>query len=267
MLKKIHFGTAGWNYNDWIGPFYPRFLGRSQQLKFYSDYFKFVEINSTFYNLPQINSVETWYEAVPDNFYFIVKVWSEITHKLGDNGLTERLDEFLYRLNPLKEKLSGFLFQFPPWFKFSESHETKLNNLINLLPIDIKSFIELRDNSWFNPKILSNLINGKNIVLATTYMPGISPFYLEHQQIYYIRLIGDRKLTKFNKIQRTQDKVIEDLFQNLKNLKKFPEIYEIFIIVNNHFAGFAPETINQLKRGLDLPIINFSPQKNLSDFL
>jgi len=71
----------------------------------------------------------------------------------------------------------------------------------------------------------------------------------------------------FNRIQRNQQDSLNDLVRNLQIIKKMPNIYEIFIIVNNHFEGHAPSTIRLLKRRLNLPIEEFNQQKKLSDYV
>ncbi|MFX1573887.1 MAG: DUF72 domain-containing protein [Promethearchaeota archaeon] len=265
-MVQIKIGTAGWDYKDWIGSFYPKRLKRSQFLEFYSKYFEIVEINSSFYNLPSQEIVKTWNERVPESFCFIVKVWQKISHNLNDPDLDSYLTEFLHRFKPLNEKILGFLIQFPPWFKFSKEHLLKLSSLIKFFPLKNKIIIELRDNSWFKPEILSKFINSEQIILGTTYMPNLIPYYMPDQKYYYIRLIGDRELTVFNRIQRDQKSALENLDQNIQTLIKSSKIYEIFIIVNNHFQGMAPESVNELKKKWALSYRNFKTQKTLVDF-
>ena len=161
---------------------------------------------------------------------------------------------------------SIFLLQFPPWFKFTEKHFKQLKLLSNELPLEYKYVIELRDNSWFEEEIISKIIDGKRLILGTTYMPGIKAYYFKNQESSYIRLIGDRELNMFNRIQRSQEESLIDLLRNLQMLEKKLNIFEIFIIVNNHFQGNAPESINLLKKRLNLPIKEFSQQKKLSDY-
>ncbi|MFX1497411.1 MAG: DUF72 domain-containing protein [Promethearchaeota archaeon] len=267
-MVKISIGTAGWDYKGWRGTFYSKKLERQQYLKFYSNYFNVIELNSSFYNLPSIEMVKKWQTIVPDNFRFIVKVWQEITHNFEGN-LEERIYQFFETFEPLQSKIFGFLFQFPPRFKYSENHLNKLKRLINLIPKKrgIVYIIEVRDNSWFNSKILIDIIDKETIILGTTYQPGIIPYYLPNQKHYYIRLIGDRELSTFGRIQREQKDAFKDLFSNIDKLLKNPEIFEIFIIVNNHFQGFAPESANNIKRELNLPFESFNHQKNLTDYI
>ncbi len=266
-MVKITIGTAGWEYKDWNLVFYPKKMEASQHLEYFSRYFDIVEINSTFYNLPSEDMVFNWKNRVPDNFRFIIKVWQKITHELDDSEKDFKIIEFFSRFVILKNKIFSFLLQFPPWFKYNEENLKKLTNLIEILPSEYKYIIELRDNSWFKPEIVINFIDGKNRILGTTYMPGIIPHYMMNQNFYYIRLIGDRELTVFNRIQRSQTKALNHLFENIQNLKNNPKIFEIFIIVNNHFQGHAPESVNILKQKIGLPHLSFTDQRSLTDFI
>ncbi|MFX1233538.1 MAG: DUF72 domain-containing protein [Promethearchaeota archaeon] len=267
-MVKISIGTAGWDYKGWKGTFYPKKLDKQHYLNFYSNYFNVIEINSTFYNLPSKIMVNNWLSKVPDNFRFIIKVWQEITHNLEGN-LNERLYQFFERFRPLKKKIFGFLFQFPPSFIYSKRHHDKLLSLTSQLPLDleIRYIIELRDDSWFNPNNLADIIDGNRIILGTTYQPGIKPYYFQNQRYYYIRLIGDRELTTFGRIQREQRDSLDDLFKSINILQKSNQIYEIFIIVNNHFQGMAPQSANLIKEQLNLPIKYFNQQKSLEDYI
>lgn len=265
-MAKINIGTAGWDYKDWVGSFYPKQLERTQHLEFFSKYFDIVEINSTFYNLPSIDMVKNWKLRVPEDFRFIVKVWQNITHNLNDPELDLNIIKFFSSMEPLRGKIKAYLLQFPPWFKYSESHLNKLKSLLNNLPSEYKYIIELRDNSWFNSKILLIFIDGNQIILGTTYMPEVIPYYMENQSFYYIRLIGDRKLTVFNRIQRNQKDALLNLYKNVQNLNRKPEIYEIFIIVNNHFQGSAPESVNNLRKKFGISFHSVNPQKSLTEY-
>jgi len=265
-MARIYIGCAGWDYKDWIGPFYPKLLESHKRLGFYTKYFNIIEINTTFYSLPKFSIVQNWSDQVPEDFIFTVKVWQEITHKFKNANIEDSISQFFYRLSPLKDKIFAYLLQFPPWFKYNEKHFHQLKYLISELPTENKYIIELRDNSWFNEDLLYEVIENSRIILGTTYMPGIKAYYMPRQNSYYIRLIGDRELTVFNRIQRDQKENLSNLVNEIKALKDFPNIQEIFIIVNNHFQGNAPESVNQLKKRLKLPLKEFNQQKNLSDF-
>ena len=77
-MEKIYVGCAGWEYSGWIGPFYPKNLKKENHLRYYADHFNFMEINSTFYNLPKEKTVRHWLNQVPKHFLFAIKVWQKI---------------------------------------------------------------------------------------------------------------------------------------------------------------------------------------------
>jgi uncharacterized protein YecE (DUF72 family) len=265
-MAKLKIGTAGWAYDSWVGPFYPKRLETREHLPYYSSFFNINEINAPFYNLPSSEMVKNWYERVPDNFRFFVKVWKEITHKIHEDDLRSRVSTFFDRFEPLNEKIKGFLFQFPPWFKYSEDNFKRLKYLIGLLPDGNLYFIEFRDDSWYESDKLSEIIDGETIILVTSYLEGSRAVYHPDQKFYYIRLIGDRSINIFNRVQRERKEMADDLRSHIDQLRNDSTINEIFIIVNNHFTGFAPETANELKKLWDLPVKSFSTQTSITDF-
>jgi uncharacterized protein YecE (DUF72 family) len=265
-MVTIQIGCAGWLYEDWKGNFYPKGLDTPEYLPYYAKIFDIIEINSTFYNLPSKETVSNWHNRVPANFLFIVKVWQAITHKIYNPDVDFSLTQFFDRLDPLKGKIYAYLFQFPPWLQYNPKHLDQIKSLIKQSPPEYKYVIELRHNSWFEEDILSQIGDNERILIGTSYLEDLIPYFKLNQRFYYIRLIGDRKLSVFNRIQREKKEEISDLLQIIRELHNDPNIYEIFIIVNNHYTGFAPETVNLLKRELGLSFKGFSQQKKLSEF-
>ncbi|MFO7795434.1 MAG: DUF72 domain-containing protein [Promethearchaeati archaeon] len=266
-MVELKIGCAGWSYDDWIETFYPKHLNRSDHLNFYSKYFNLVEINATFYNLSSKEMVFNWNNRVPEDFRFAVKVWKEITHKYEQEDLNYVIYQFFEQLRPLNDKVDYYLLQFPPWFKYSDKHVEYLRKIIDLLPSNNKYVIELRDNSWFDENIIKILTKKSNIIIATSYIEEIIPYYAPNQNSYYIRLIGDRQIQSFKIVQRKKEEEITQLINKIQELKANKNVKEIFIIVNNHYTGFAPETANELKKKLGHPYHQFSKQKSLSDFI
>ncbi|QLH34697.1 MAG: DUF72 domain-containing protein [Parachlamydiaceae bacterium] len=81
LSPEIHIGTSGWSYNHWTENFYPEKLPANQWLKFYSNHFSTVEINSTFYHSPSVSTVKKWFADVPENFAFSIKASRYLTHQ------------------------------------------------------------------------------------------------------------------------------------------------------------------------------------------
>ena len=79
-MKNLYVGTSGYSYKEWKGSFYPEKLAAKDMLLYYAERLKAVELNNTFYRMPQPSMVESWRAQVPDDFRFSVKASQRITH-------------------------------------------------------------------------------------------------------------------------------------------------------------------------------------------
>ena len=123
---RIYIGTSGYYYDDWRSVFYPPDLPAKQMLNFYSQDFKIVEINATYYTIPNHQTFSRMAEHTPDDFLFIVKTNQETTHIRKENQ--EAIKKLSESIKPLIEsnKFEGYLAQFPYSFKNSEQNRKYL---------------------------------------------------------------------------------------------------------------------------------------------
>jgi len=77
---QLYIGCSGWSYSAWDGHFYPKGLGAKKYLVYYSKVFDYVEIDSSFYRIPNTFMVNHWLKVTPVSFRFTVKVPKSITH-------------------------------------------------------------------------------------------------------------------------------------------------------------------------------------------
>ena len=269
-MVTLTIGCAGWSYSDWLGPFYPRGTPSGKFLAQYARVFDFTEVNSSFYNIPRPQMVQAWDAATPANFQFAVKVWKGITHQKKVDAVGERVVEFFAALMPLEAKIACYLFQFPPWFHATAAHIEYVETILAAVPREARCVLELRHNSWFADPALARVVDGTRTVLGTTYLDGVDPTYWPDQQVYYIRLVGNRDLSTFDRVQRTQGAMSAHLTENVDALRTKRDLTQIFIVYNNHFQGFAPRDANALKVQLGLPHTPFSAithQRTLVDFV
>ena len=145
----IHVGTSGWHYDHWRERFYPDFLGKDQYLAYYAERFGTVEINNTFYQLPEEQTVRNWRDAVPAGFLFAVKASRYITHYRKLKDPEEPVARALGRVEELGGKLGPVLFQLPPNWRFNER---RLRSFLEALPEGHRYAFEFRDASWFDDK-------------------------------------------------------------------------------------------------------------------
>src|SRR5688572_21374716 len=78
---ELFVGTSGYSYKEWKGTFYPEKLPAAKMLSFYAEHFPTVEINNTFYRMPEPKMIEKWAGEVPSSFRFVLKAPQRITHQ------------------------------------------------------------------------------------------------------------------------------------------------------------------------------------------
>src|SRR5437660_280317 len=113
-MSEIRIGTSGWHYKHWREKFYPAELPASRWLQYYVRQFDAVELNNSFYRLPQVTALETWRDSTPPDFCFAAKASRFITHNKKLKDPENALENLLPRLETLGPKLGPILFQLPP---------------------------------------------------------------------------------------------------------------------------------------------------------
>jgi len=163
---NLHVGTSGYSYKEWKGSFYPEDLPAKEMLSYYSRRLPAVEINNTFYRLPQASMIENWKEQVPPEFRFSIKATQRITHIKRLNNCADETKYLLETAALLEQRLGVVLFQLPPNAK---KDVDRLKNFLALLPGDRKAAFEFRHESWFDDDVLDLLrANNRALVVSDT---------------------------------------------------------------------------------------------------
>jgi uncharacterized protein YecE (DUF72 family) len=144
---KLHVGTSGYSYKEWKGNFYPEDLPAKEMLSYYSRRLPAVEINNTFYRLPQPSMIENWKAQVPAQFRFSIKATQRITHIKRLNNVADETKYLLETAALLEERLGVVLFQLPPNMKKDAG---RLKTFLELLPADTRTAFEFRHETWFD---------------------------------------------------------------------------------------------------------------------
>src|ERR1051325_11570348 len=110
---NFHIGISGWCYKDWYGVFYPKNLKNPELLNYYATKFSCTEINSSFYRLPQKQTVINWLSKVPAEFLFCVKMSRFLSHIKRLREPEEPLERFFRICEPMKEQMGPSLIQLP----------------------------------------------------------------------------------------------------------------------------------------------------------
>jgi len=145
LNASIYIGTSGWVYKEWAGDFY-RGIKPAEHFAHYATQFPTVEINATFYRLPNLAMVHGWRKKAPENFIFAIKGSRYITHIKRLNELGRSVGNFIRRVQPLSEKLGPLLWQLPPNFK---PDLPRLEKFLRRLPARFSQAVEFRHPDWF----------------------------------------------------------------------------------------------------------------------
>jgi len=151
---KLHVGTSGYSYKEWKGNFYPEDLPAKEMLSYYSRRLPAVEINNTFYRLPQPSMMENWKAQVPARFRFSIKATQRITHIKRLNNVADETKYLLETSSLLAQRLGVVLFQLPPNMK---KDSERLKNFLDLLPAGVRTAFEFRHESWFDDEVFGLL--------------------------------------------------------------------------------------------------------------
>lgn len=248
LEQKILLGTSGWDYEDWIGPFYS---SKEKKLSSYSKIFKTVEIDSTFYSFPSPNFIKGLARTVPKDFKFSLKLPKDITHKKlldANKGALDELNKFLHVLSPLEDdgKLGALLIQMPPKEKHAMFENFK--EFINNIDAERYDFVaEFRDKSWLDDEVFK-LLRINKVAFCIVDEPLLPPLLEITGRIAYIRWHGrgDRPWYYYEYRE-------EELIEWVPKLEKLAyDVEVVYGYFNNHFRGFAPKNALQMLKLLGI---------------
>lgn len=154
MSSKILIGTSGFSYPEWKGSFYPPEVPTKKYLSFYATHFHTTEINNSFYRTPNTKTIEGWYNEVPDDFSFTLKLNQNITHRKKLKGVEEEMNYFLEVASHLQEKLGTILVQLPPYFK---KDAAVLEQFAATYAKKARLAFEFRHATWTDPEVFEIL--------------------------------------------------------------------------------------------------------------
>jgi len=231
MEKKIFIGTSGYNYQHWKNIFYPKNLTPQKWLEFYTQHFNSVELNVTFYRLPQSTAFSSWYKRSPTSFRFVIKGSRFITHIKRLKECQKPLKLFFKRASNLKEKLVCILWQLPPSLKCDLTRLEKFIKLLKGWPQYMYSF-EFRNQTWFNGNTYQ-LFENNNINLCIANSPSFPCYEVITSNFLYLRFHGGKILYG----SEYSSKELRKWGQKTRKwLKNSPTLFAFF---NNDAYGFA----------------------------
>jgi uncharacterized protein YecE (DUF72 family) len=245
VKHKIYIGTSGWHYKHWIGTYYPASTKDAEQMGHYIQDFNTVELNNSFYRLPEKKTFENWRKATPSDFIFAVKASRFITHnkKLKDPETT--IARFFGQVKGLKKKLGPILFQLPPAWKVNEE---RLSQFLESLPPKMRYVFEFRNQTWYTENVYE-LLRKHNCAFCFYELDHHQSPTIETADFIYVRLHGPGA-----KYQGSYPK--KTLKEWAKQCKQWAQTKDVFIYFDNDQKGYAAfNAMELLKYTKELNII------------
>lgn len=251
---RVRVGTQGWNYDAWVGPFYPSGTRVGDFLSMYARAFGTVEVDSTFYAIPPAKTVRGWAERTPAGFSFALKLPQEITHerRLRGDDAAAAMERFFDRARELGPKLGPVLVQLGP--DFGPAELPALVQFLPRLPADVPVAIEFRQRGWLTDGVLALLAEHRVAVALTDarWVPRKTMLALAERptaDFAYVRWMGpNRDIVDYSRIQVDRTRELEAWAAALRKLAG--RLEKVWGYVNNHFAGHSPSSARDLQRML-----------------
>jgi uncharacterized protein YecE (DUF72 family) len=201
------------------GLFYPPNLENSDWLRYYSQVFDHVEIDSSFYRIPNQFMVKNWVKRTPDNFRFTAKFPKVITHDKLLVDVEDDVERFLENIEPLEKKTLALLIQLSPSLEIMPGLEG-LRNLLPLLDDRFRYAVEVRHQSWFQDQAY-NFLADNNLCLVWSQLAKIRTPPIVTTDFLYVRFIGDRSIEEkdFGKIQKDRVLEMSNWAEQIKNVE------------------------------------------------
>jgi uncharacterized protein YecE (DUF72 family) len=180
----IYIGTSGYNYPEWKGSFYPADLAAARMLPYYAERFSTVEINYTFYRMPNEKIVTGWAAQTPEHFKFTLKAPRRITHDSRLRDTESAVQRFCEVAGTLGDRLGVLLFQLPPNFK---KDLACLDAFLATLPRGARAAFEFRHASWHDDDVFAALA-ARHVALCIADSEKMSTPVVSSATYGYLRL-------------------------------------------------------------------------------
>jgi uncharacterized protein YecE (DUF72 family) len=242
----VRIGCSGWNYKSWRGTFYPERLPAARWLDYYAKQFDTVEINNTFYRLPERSTFAAWRAEVPPAFLFAVKASRFLTHMKRLRDPEEPLSRLFSRTAALGRQLGPVLYQLPGNFHIDLR---RLDDFLSALPRvasrkRILHVMEFRHPSWYVPETVQ-LLERRKVTLCLHDKHGsaiVEPFV---GPCVYLRFHGATGMYRGSYAGRHLDRWARRLAEQAADGKP------VFAYFNNDPDAVAVANARRLRAAVD----------------
>jgi uncharacterized protein YecE (DUF72 family) len=235
-MATLHIGCSGYHYRHWRGVFYPEKLPMRRWFEYYSQHFRTLELNVTFYRFPQLSFLENWYALSPPDFQFAVKAPQLITHYKQFNNVQQLLGDFYdTTARGLLEKLGPVLFQLPPRLVYDPD---RLARILDCLDPSFVNVLEFRHPSWWRPEVYDELAR-RRVVFCGQSHPQLSDAVVATSPVLYYRFHGVPDLYRSPYDESSLRRVADEI-------QAQPEVQEAYLYFNNDIDASAIGNARQM---------------------
>lgn len=255
----IHLGTSGYSYDDWVGPFYPPGMPKSDFLSYYSRHFSAVELNFTHYAQPTRTTLARMVERTPENFRFTIKSFKDMT--IGRSQDPQVYGEYRTGIQPLIDsgKLGCILLQFPNRFALSRQNVQHLA-FIRAQWSDLPLCVEFRNRSWVDDGRTFDFLRKHQMGFCCVDEPqlkGLMPPTVHLTTDFaYVRFHGrnaekwyksDQAWERYNYLYREEE--LREWLPAIRTLNE--QAQDVYVFFNNHYRANAVTNAQQLRMYFD----------------
>lgn len=258
MPFDVYVGCAKWNRNDLKG-FYPR--GTKDELTYYSTQFNCIELNATFYKMPDFKQVETWKNKTPAGFRFFPKITDIISHYKRLIDVQQPLEEFCNAISVFEEKLGIPFLQLHD--NFAPKDFDRLQHVLKNFPKGIPLAVEVRNEAWFADKTISKAYSD---LLEGLGMANIIVDTAGRRDMLHMRLTGPEAFVRYVGANHPSDITrLDDWITRIKKWRK-AGLQKLYFFVHQNVELESPllaaHFITRLNKefGLNLTIPNKGDQ-------
>jgi uncharacterized protein YecE (DUF72 family) len=255
----VRVGCCSWTSESWWGRVYPKGLPDGDRLRTYARLYDVVEVDTTYYRSPPRAMVEGWRRKTPEGFRFTLKFPRELLdpkHGVDPAGI----EAFLSSARLLGPKLGPVLLQFPPWVKPGRASDF-LGSLLAGLDPDLRYAVELRDAGWYRGETwsgLARILRDRNVALAWSFLTYVDIPPELTSDFVYLRFIGDHdSIPEEQHGELRVDRRPETEKWAARLRERQTQVRGSFVFFNNHYAGFAPESVNEFRASLGLEPVDY----------
>ncbi len=258
-MAEIYVGTSGYDYPEWRGLFYANELPREEFLAFYAEHFRALELNYTYYGMPEERQIASMVRRSNGRLKFSIKAHKSLTHEISVSAWRDAAKEFRAALYPMVNRglLLSLLFQFPQSFHYAVDERRYLDSLMREFD-GLPRVVEFRHDSWQAKGVVERVTAGlseRGIGWCVTDMPGLRhlPTFrpVATAPVTYVRLHGRNAASWHGTNARDRydylysDAELESFLPAITAIGASAQVVQIYF--NNHAKGQAVVNARKMK--------------------